>query len=326
MIVVTGGAGFIGSAIVEELNRRGNDNILIVDHLGESEKWRNLVALHYVDFMDKGLFISELESGKMDLMGIKAIIHLGACSSTTEKNADYLMENNFHYTVRIGNWCEKHPEVRFIYASSAATYGNGEHGYCDDETQIDKLCPLNMYGYSKHLFDLYARRKGWLNRFVGVKFFNVFGPNEYHKGDMRSVINKAFVGVRDKGTISLFKSYNSQYGDGEQLRDFIYVKDAVKMTLFFLENDIGGIFNIGTGKSRSWNDLANALFRALNKKTVIEYVPMPEEIRGKYQYFTEANLMKLRSVGCNHECMSLEDAIYDYANNYLKCGKHLGEI
>ena len=326
MIIVTGGAGFIGSAIVKELNSRGIDDILIVDRLGEGEKWRNLVGLRFIDFMDKSLFISELETGKMDSMKIDAILHLGACSSTTEKDADYLLDNNFHYSVRIGSWWEKHQQTRFIYASSAATYGDGKYGYSDDESKIDQLFPLNMYGYSKHLFDLYSLRKRWLEKIVGLKYFNVFGPNEYHKGDMRSVINKAFAGVRDKGIISLFKSYKAQYGDGEQLRDFIYVKDAVKMTLYFLENrQIGGIFNIGTGQARSWNDLAKAIFSAVNKNPVIEYIPMPIEIRDKYQYFTQADLDKLRSSGCNHECGSLEDAVYDYVCNYLQFEKRLGE-
>ncbi|NLW31805.1 MAG: ADP-glyceromanno-heptose 6-epimerase [Fibrobacter sp.] len=327
MIIVTGGAGFIGSAIVKELNSRGIDDILVIDRLGDGEKWRNLVGLRFIDFMDKELFISELETGKMDSMKIDGIFHLGACSSTTEKNADYLIENNFHYSVRIGRWWEKHPQTRFIYASSAATYGDGKNGYSDDESKIDQLFPLNMYGYSKHLFDLYALRKRWLEKIVGLKYFNVFGPNEYHKGDMRSVINKAFAGVRDKGTISLFKSHKEEYGDGDQLRDFIYVKDAVKMTLYFLENrHIGGIFNIGTGQARSWNDLAKAIFTAVNKNPVIDYIPMPIEIREKYQYFTQADLDKLRSSGCNHECMSLEDAVYDYVCNYLQFDKRLGEI
>lgn len=326
MIIVTGGAGFIGSALVEELNRRGIEDILIVDRLGSSVKWRNLVALRFIDFMDKEIFISDLEAGKMDSEKIDVILHLGACSSTTEKNADYLLENNFHYSVRIGKWWEKHQETRFIYASSAATYGNGDYGYSDDLSRINKLFPLNMYGYSKHLFDLFALRKGWLKKIVGLKYFNVFGPNEYHKGNMRSVINKAFPGVRDKGTISLFKSHNPAYKDGEQLRDFIYVKDAVKMTLYFMENrKCGGIYNIGTGQARSWNDLATALFRALKKEPIIEYIPMPIEIRDKYQYFTQADLKKLHSVGCNHKCMSLEDSVCDYVCNYLQFDKHLGE-
>jgi ADP-L-glycero-D-manno-heptose 6-epimerase len=325
MIVVTGGAGFIGSAIVEALNKRGIKDILIVDRLGTSEKWHNLVTLQYMDFIHKDNFLELLESEAFG-SSIDVIIHLGACSSTTEHDADYLIENNFHYTLSLGKWWYKHSRVRFIYASSAATYGNGENGYSDDLQTINKLHPLNMYGYSKHLFDLYAHREGWLEKIVGLKFFNVFGPNEYHKGDMRSVICKAYPGIRDNGLMSLFKSYRSDYQDGGQLRDFIYVKDAVEMTLFFMDNQsIGGIYNIGTGKARSWNDLAKAIFAAAGKQPRIEYIPMPSNLQEKYQYFTEANLERLRAAGCKHECMSLEDAVKDYVR-YLSSGKHLGEL
>jgi len=325
MIVVTGGAGFIGSAVIESLNKRGITDILIVDRLGTSEKWHNLVTLQYLDFIHKDNFLGLLESEAFG-SSIDVIFHLGACSSTTEHNADYLIENNFHYTLRIGKWWHKHSRVRFIYASSAATYGNGENGYSDDLQTINKLHPLNMYGYSKHLFDLYAHREGWLEKIVGLKFFNVFGPNEYHKGDMRSVISKAYPGVRDNGVMSLFKSYRSDYQDGGQLRDFIYVKDAVEMTLFFMDNQrVGGIYNIGTGKARSWNDLAKAIFAAAGKQPRIEYIPMPSNLQEKYQYFTEANLERLRAAGCKHKCMSLEDAVKDYVR-YLSSGKYLGEL
>lgn len=325
MIIVTGGAGFIGSAVVEALNKRGIKDVLIVDRLGTSEKWHNLVSLQYKDYMCKDVFLEQLESEAFG-SSVDAIIHLGACSSTTEQNADYLMENNFHYTVRLGKWWSKHSHVRFIYASSAATYGNGENGYSDDLQLINKLRPLNMYGYSKHLFDLYALREGWLDGIVGLKYFNVFGPNEYHKGEMRSVICKAYPGVRNDGVMSLFKSYRSDYQDGGQLRDFIYVKDAVEMTLFFMDNQgIGGIYNIGTGKARSWNDLAKAIFEAAGKQPRIEYIPMPLNLQEKYQYYTEANLEKIKAAGCKHDCMSLEEAVSDYVR-YLSSGKYLGEI
>jgi ADP-L-glycero-D-manno-heptose 6-epimerase len=325
MVVVTGGAGFIGSAIVWQLNKRGIKDILIVDRLGTTEKWRNLVSLQYVDYKEKSIFIKELQSGVYGDT-IEAIFHMGACSSTTERDADYLMENNFHYTLQIALWREKHPKTRFIYASSAATYGEGEAGYSDDITKLTILKPLNMYGYSKHVFDLYALREGWLDTIVGLKFFNVFGPNENHKDDMRSVINKAYARVRDEGVMTLFKSHNPGYADGEQLRDFIYVKDAVDMVLFFMDNpEIGGIFNIGTGRARTWNDLANALFKAAGKKTIIEYVPMPESIRDKYQYYTQSDTTKLIHAGCHHVCKSLEESIDDYVNSYLKFGRYLGE-
>jgi ADP-L-glycero-D-manno-heptose 6-epimerase len=320
MIVITGGSGFIGSALVWRLNRKSVSDILVVDHLAESEKWRNLVPLKFSDYLDRQEFIARLERGDFG-NSIEAILHMGACSSTTEKNADYLLENNYRYTIRIAQWRERHAGCRLIYASSAATYGDGGQGYADNEEELDKLRPLNMYGYSKHLFDLYAKKRGWLNQIVGLKYFNVFGPNEYHKGDMRSVINKAYPGVRDKGTMRLFRSHKKEYADGTQKRDFIYIKDALEMTLFFLEESgVNGLYNIGTGTARSWNDIAAALFDAAGKRANIEYVDMPEAIRDKYQYFTCADLSKLRKAGCKHQCMSLEDAIADYVKNYLASG------
>ncbi|MCL2688890.1 MAG: NAD-dependent epimerase/dehydratase family protein, partial [Chitinispirillia bacterium] len=226
MIIVTGGAGFIGSALVSALNKRGIDNIIIVDRLHCADKWKNLAALRFKDYLDKEDFIDRLENGIFNSL-VDAVIHLGACSSTTEKNADYLIENNYRYTCRLAKWWKREREqgenVRFIYASSAATYGDGALGYVDDESSIENLRPLNMYGYSKQLFDLYAKRHGLLKNIVGLKYFNVFGPNEEHKGDMRSVVSKVFERARDEGKITLFKSEHPNYGDGEQKRDFIYV-------------------------------------------------------------------------------------------------------
>jgi ADP-L-glycero-D-manno-heptose 6-epimerase len=321
MIVVTGGSGFIGSSLVGRLNRKGSTDILVVDHLGESEKWKNLVPLRFADYLDRQEFIARLERGDFG-NGIEAIFHLGACSATTEKNADFLMENNYRYTARIAAWREEHPACRLIYASSAATYGDGSRGYKDDEAMLETLRPLNMYGYSKHLFDCLAKKKGWLGHIVGLKYFNVYGPNEYHKGDMRSVINKSYAGVRDQGTMKLFKSHRPDFADGEQKRDFIYVKDALAMTLFFLEHrEVNGIFNIGTGVPRSWNDVANALFTAAEKPLSIEYVPMPETIREKYQYYTCADLTRLRAAGCSHRCENLDDSVADYVRNYLAHGR-----
>ncbi len=231
-----------------------------MDHLGESEKWKNLAPLRFADYLDRQEFIVRLERGEFG-DAIEAIFHLGACSSTTEKNADFLLENNYRYSARIAQWRENHPGCRLIYASSAATYGDGSRGYADNEDDLHILRPLNMYGYSKHLFDCLAKRKGWLTHIVGLKYFNVFGPNEYHKGDMRSVINKSYAGVRDRGVMKLFKSHRPEYADGEQKRDFIYIKDALEMTLFFLDHpEANGIFNIGTGVARSWNDVAAAIF------------------------------------------------------------------
>ena len=320
MIVVTGGAGFIGSALVWALNRRGRDDILVVDRLGQTDKWRNLAGLRFSDYLDKTDFIEDLEHGRFG-EEIEAILHMGACSSTTETNADYLMANNYGYTVRIAAWRAAHRACRLIYASSAATYGDGSRGYRDDEDQLGTLRPLNMYGYAKHLFDLRARREGWLNDIAGLKYFNVFGPHEGHKGEMRSVINKAYPGVRDTGCMRLFQSHRPEYGDGEQRRDFIYIKDAVALTLFFLDHPaVNGLFNIGTGQARSWNAVARALFAATGHAGVIDYIAMPDELRDKYQYYTCADMTKLQAAGCTWRCTPLEEAVADYVRNYLRTG------
>ncbi|HSL89485.1 MAG TPA: ADP-glyceromanno-heptose 6-epimerase [Ignavibacteriaceae bacterium] len=323
MIIVTGGAGFIGSAIVWRLNELGSDEIIIVDELGQDEKWKNLVGLKFEDFVHKHEFIEQIINKKI-LYKIDAIIHLGANSSTTEKDADHLMTNNYKYTETLARFCLKN-DVRFIYASSAATYGNGSMGFDDDEERIQTLHPLNMYGYSKQLFDLWAKRHGAFNKIVGLKYFNVYGPNEYHKGDMRSVVHKAFEQIRDNGKVRLFKSRKPEYKDGEQMRDFVYVKDAVDMTLYFLEKkEKNGLFNIGAGKARTWNDLVKALFNAMGKPVNIEYINLPDKLADKYQYFTEASLDKLRSAGYKNPTASLEDGVADYVKNYLLKESYLG--
>lgn len=323
MIVVTGGAGFIGSAIVWKLNQLGQSKIIIVDDLGTDDKWKNLVPLKFEDFIHKDDFIEMIIDEDIPF-DISAIIHMGANSSTTEKDADHLFTNNYQYTKELAAYClEKN--IRFIYASSAATYGDGSLGFEDDESKLETLRPLNMYGYSKQLFDLWAKRNNAFDKIVGLKYFNVYGPNEYHKEDMRSVVHKAFEQIRDSGKVKLFKSLNEKYKDGEQLRDFIYVKDAVDMTLFFLDKpDINGLFNIGTGKSRTWNDLVSAIFKALNKEINIEYVDLPEHLREKYQYFTEANMNKIKKAGFNSSITSLEDGVADYVKNYLLAKFYLG--
>ncbi len=323
MIVVTGGAGFIGSAVVWRLNQLGNYKIIIVDELGIDEKWKNLVGLKYNDFVNKLEFIEQILDDVVPY-NIEAIIHIGANSSTTEKDADHLIDNNYYYTKELAKYClEKN--IRFIYASSAATYGDGAFGFEDSENNIDTLRPLNMYGYSKQLFDLWAKRNGMLNQIAGIKYFNVYGPNEYHKGDMRSVVHKAFEQIRDTGKVKLFKSLNSHYKDGEQMRDFVYVKDAVDMTLFFLDNQkINGIFNAGSGKARTWNDLVTALFNAVGKPVNIEYIDLPLHLAEKYQYFTEANLDKIKSSGYNKPITSLEEGINDYVKNFLLKSVYLG--
>ncbi len=315
MIVVTGGAGFIGSAVVWKLNKLGNGEIVIVDHLGKSEKWKNLVGLKYVDIYHKDEFWDLVLDDALPFQ-TEAILHFGACSSTTEKDADYLLYNNFKYTKTLAEYCLD-KNIRFIYASSAATYGDGSNGYIDDEEKLDLLKPLNMYGYSKHMFDLWAKREDIFDKIIGLKYFNVFGPNEYHKVEMRSVVHKAFGQIKETGKVKLFKSYNPDYEDGKQMRDFIYVKDAVDMTLHFLSNNEGGLFNIGTGKARTWVDLVSTIFNSMNIEPNIEFIEMPEELRGKYQYFTEAKMDKLKLTGYKKEITSLENAVKDYVKEYL---------
>ena len=323
MIIVTGGAGFIGSSLVQRLNELGESKIIIVDDLGTDEKWKNLVPLKFDDFVHKDDFISMVLDREFPFE-TDSIIHMGANSSTTEKDADHLFSNNYLYTKELAQYClEKN--IRFIYASSAATYGDGSLGFDDDENKLGLLRPLNMYGYSKQLFDLWAKRNGAFDKIVGLKYFNVFGPNEYHKGDMRSVVHKAFEQVRDTGKVRLFKSLNPKYKDGEQLRDFIYIKDAVEMTLFFLDKpNTSGLFNIGSGKARTWNDLVTALFKAMNKPVKIEYIELPQHLQDKYQYFTEANIVKIKKAGFTTPTTSLEDGVADYVKSYLLGKLYLG--
>lgn len=316
MIVVTGGAGFIGSAVIWKLNTQGVDDIVVVDSLGVSDKWRNLVTRRFADYLDKDDFL-ELVLDDAVPFEVETVIHMGACSSTTEPDADYLMENNYRYTAQLARWAVE-KDIRFIYASSAATYGDGSLGFSDDDGVRVQLRPINMYGYSKQLFDLWALRNGMASQIAGIKFFNVFGPNEYHKGDMRSVVHKAFEQIRDTGKVRLFKSYRPDFRDGEQKRDFIYVKDCVDVIWWFLEHrETTGLFNLGTGHARTWNDLAGAVFAAMGVKPEIEYIEMPEDIRPHYQYLTEAKMDKLRAAGCPVRTMSLEDAVSDYVKQYL---------
>ena len=320
-VLVTGGAGFIGSALVWALNRRGCDHAVVCDILGTTEKWRNLTPLRFADYVEAADLLPRLQSGALGKFDV--ILHMGACSATTEKDATYLAKNNYEFTKDLAHWALAN-KVRFVYASSAATYGDGSAGMEDDESKLDILRPLNMYGYSKHLFDQHAKRAGILNKMVSLKFFNVFGPNEDHKGDMRSLVHKSFAQVRDKGVIQLFKSYREEFRDGEQKRDFLYVKDCVAMTLHLAATPRAcGIFNIGSGQARTWIDLSNAVFSALNKKPSIKFIEMPEAIREKYQYFTQANLLRLRGTGYAAPVTSLENAVHDYVRNYLVPDKRL---
>ena len=315
-IVVTGAAGFIGTNIVRALNARGCDDILTVDRLGDGEKWRNLRAQRFAHYMDKDEF-RELFTDDSLAEDIDAVIHMGACSSTTETDADYLADNNYRYTRDLCRWCLEH-DARFVYASSAATYGGGERGYSDDDDVTPSLQPLNMYGYSKQMFDLWLLRNGLQDRVAGLKFFNVYGPWEEHKGDMRSVVNKAHGLIRETGRMGLFKSYRDDYPDGGQVRDFVYVRDAVEVVLHFLDHrGTGGIFNCGCGEARSWLDLANGLFAAMGREPAVDFIEMPEHLRRKYQYHTEADLKKLRAAGYDAPFTSLEDGIADYVRTHL---------
>ena len=316
-IIVTGAAGFIGRNVVAELNARGENELILVDELGKSEKWKNLLGLRYEDIVAPEEFLGLIEDGAF--ADARSLIHLGACSATTETDADFLLRNNYQYTRVCCNWAMAN-DVRFVYASSAATYGDGSQGYSDAEDATSTLRPLNMYGYSKHMFDLWAMKHDLLDHIVGLKYFNVYGPFEDHKGDMRSVVNKSFDQIRCDGFVRLFKSYRPEYKDGEQMRDFIYVKDAVDVTLHFALQEAGapgGLLNCGTGQARTWVDLVTAVFRAMGREPQIEFIEMPDYLQPKYQYFTEADTRKLRQAGYTREFTSLEDGVRDYVESYL---------
>ncbi|MFI4912019.1 MAG: ADP-glyceromanno-heptose 6-epimerase [Sedimentisphaeraceae bacterium JB056] len=322
MIIVTGGAGFIGSAIIAGLNKAGFDDIIVVDELGSDEKWKNLRRLKFADYLEKEDFL-ELVLDADDCIEADAVIHMGACSSTTETDCSFLINNNYQYTKELCNWSLEN-NARFIYASSAATYGDGDKGFDDNIDLIDELEPLNMYGYSKHIFDKWAMKSGAIDHIAGLKFFNVFGPNEYHKANMISFVLRAYQQIKETGKVKLFKSHRSDYKDGEQLRDFVYIKDVVDMTLFFLDNpETNGIYNIGTGQARSWNDLSAAVFEAMSMEPNIEYIPMPEILQGKYQYYTKADIKKLKNAGYDKPVTSLENAVTDYVQNYIARNDYL---
>jgi ADP-L-glycero-D-manno-heptose 6-epimerase len=315
-IIVTGAAGFIGRNTVAELNARGEGELILVDELGKDEKWKNLVGLQYEDIVSPDEFLGLIEDGAF--ADARSIIHLGACSATTEKDADYLLRNNYQYTRVLCNWAQAN-EIRFVYASSAATYGDGAEGYNDADEVTPSLQPLNMYGYSKHMFDLWALKQGLFENIIGLKYFNVFGPYEDHKGDMRSVVSKSYEQVRQTGVVKLFKSYKPQYKDGEQMRDFISVEDAVDVTLHYALQDAaspGGLLNCGTGKARTWVDLVTAVFDAMGLPPKIEFIEMPQQLQGKYQYFTEASDTKLRAAGYTKPFTSLEQGVREYVQDY----------
>ncbi|CAA6691368.1 MULTISPECIES: ADP-glyceromanno-heptose 6-epimerase [unclassified Lentimonas] len=324
--LVTGGAGFIGSALIHALNEAGNTNIVVSDILGTDEKFKNLVPLRYADYIEADDLIMLVEEDPDYFDQFDTFYHLGACSATTERDASYLIRNNYEYTKTLaGIAIEK--DIRFVYASSAATYGDGSQGMDDTLEDLHTLTPLNMYGYSKHMFDCYAQRMGWDKKIVGLKYYNVYGPNEWHKDEMRSLVNKAFEQVQATGEIGLFKSYHPDYTDGNQMRDFLYVKDAVAMTIHLANTPTAnGLFNLGTGEANTWNTLAEAIFAALDLEPNIKYIDMPEQLKGKYQYYTCANTDKLKATGYDTSVgFSLKDAVKDYVQNYLVTGKHLGQ-
>jgi ADP-L-glycero-D-manno-heptose 6-epimerase len=317
MIVITGGAGFIGSVLVWKLNTLGEKDILVVDqHAQGSAKWNNLKKRAYSRVLESDAFLAGLERGEFNGK-IRTVFHMGACSDTTEKDAAYLRKNNTDYTRILAEWCLKE-KAYFCYASSAAAYGDGSLGFSDSDTLTPKLKPLNPYGQSKLDFDAWVLKKGLQNEVTGFRFFNVYGPNEYHKGHMRSLVNKGFEQIRFAGKLRLFKSYKKEYPDGGQKRDFLYVKDAVDTMLWFYEHpDAKGIHNLGRGKAETWNDLAQALFKACAKPVNIEYIAMPENIKNQYQYFTEADLTKLKKTGCPTSFRDLEEGVKDYVQNHL---------
>jgi ADP-L-glycero-D-manno-heptose 6-epimerase len=321
-VVVTGGAGFIGSAVVWALNLRGHDDILVVDRLDSSPKWKNLVPLRYRDYLEADDFLARIEARDDAFGPISHVVHLGACSSTTEQDAEFLLRTNYEYTKRLAARALAR-KSRFVYASSAATYG--ELDRCDDERpDVTALRPLNMYAYSKQMFDRYAEMHGFAKRIVGVKYFNVFGPNEAHKDGMRSMVAKAFDQIAAGERVQLFKSERAEFADGEQMRDFVYVKDAVAATLALAESPAaGGLYNIGSGRATTWLRLISAVFTALGRTPAIDFVPMPRKLAGAYQYSTCATLDRLRGAGFTRPIPAVEESVADYVRNYLALGKRL---
>lgn len=315
-VIVTGAAGFIGSCLVRMLNNRGITDVIAVDEIQSTDRWRLLSNKMYSEYIHKDRFLMLLQqySGK-----ITHVIHMGACSSTTERNFDYLYQNNVEYSKALWDFCVQE-YIPFIYASSAATYGDGKNGFCDTD-DINNLRPLNGYGYSKQLFDQWVEKQNKRpKQYVGLKFFNVYGPNEYYKEDMTSVVCKAYRQILQTGEMGLFRSYHSQYEDGGQLRDFIYVKDVCKVISYLMDHtEVNGIFNLGTGKARSFFDLVSATFKAMGVPTNIKFIDMPDHLKKKYQYYTQADMNKLRDAGYTSSFFSLEDGVKDYVQNYLAC-------
>ena len=317
MIAITGGVGFIGSALLWKFNELGRKDLLIVDQEAKgSAKWNNVKKHSFDTYLESDEFIERLE--KKEFNGkISAIFHMGACSDTTEMDKAFLRKNNSEYTERIARWAIQN-KAYLCYASSAATYGDGKLGFSDDDKLTPSLRPLNPYGQSKLDLDSWVLKNKLEKEITGFRFFNVYGPNEYHKGHMRSMAQKGFEQIRDSGKLRLFRSYKPEYPDGGQQRDFVYVKDVVDVMLWFYQNPkIKGIYNLGRGVAESWNELAEALFRAMSKPKNIEYIDMPASIKNQYQYFTEADLKKLKATGSPAKFQNLEQGVRDYVQNYL---------
>jgi ADP-L-glycero-D-manno-heptose 6-epimerase len=337
-IIITGGAGFIGSALLWKLNSRGLDNVLICDSLGKDERFRNLIPLRFSDIISPQELLDCMEHHDPKLKDACCIFHLGACANTAESDADFLLQNNYEFSKKLAEWAVSNG-IRFVYASSAATYGAGLLGMSDDEKQLHALRPFNMYGYSKHLFDLYVQRRGLLPYIYGMKYFNVFGPNEYHKGAMMSFVPRGVRQIFETGVLYLFKSYRADCSNGEQTRDFLYVKDAVKMTIFLAgvprtsvdamgkPCHTGGIYNLGSGTASKWIDFAHTISEVMGLvSSHVEYIDMPEILKAQYQYHTLADIRKLRDLGYKEEITPLKEAVKDYVQNYLlPSPKYLGE-
>lgn len=319
MIIVTGASGFIGSVLTARMNASGRDQLILSDRMGMADKWRNLSERRFIEYIDHEDLLLQLECGSLGKEKIEAIVHIGARTDTTERNAEVVMKLNYHYTIRICR-IALNRGIRFIYASSAAVYGDGSHGFSDADDLTPRLRPLNAYAFSKWLFDTWAIRNNVAKDIVGLRFFNVYGPNEYHKGRMASVVHHAFPRAMKEGVVQLFESDRPEIAHGGQSRDFVYVMDVARVVDFFINNPkTGGIFNLGSGRARTFNDLATTILSACDhNRSGIRYFPMPDDLKGKYQYFTEADLSRLRAAGFNEAMTSIEDGVTDYIRNYLR--------
>jgi ADP-L-glycero-D-manno-heptose 6-epimerase len=316
LILITGAAGFIGSVIAAELNRRGRQDLILCDELDTSDKWKNLLGLRFREYVEWPDLFATLEhapwAGK-----IEAVIHMGAITDTTERDATALWDQNTNFSRQLCQWCAEH-NARFIYASSAAVYGDGSLGFSDADALTPRLKPLNAYGFSKWLFDQWVLENGYVDKVCGLRFFNVYGPNEYHKGSMASVVYNAFPLAASEGRVRLFESYRPDVKHGEQARDFIHVEEALSVVMYVLEHpDVHGIYNVGTGRAHTFNQLAQAMFKGLGKNGKIEYFPMPEELRDRYQYHTAADMTRLYATGFPPFPDRFDHYVGDYAANYL---------